>query len=192
MDVDIISMSLASYEEDKRVESAMKNADTGGRLLLCSAHDDGLNIGEAYPACMPEAITFAASDRVGQVTHNVEEKAYNFRIHATSVFAGVVPFMQFDENVSGSSVATAIGAGLSSLVIACHHLANNNRPKEDRWWKKRIVYDRLKAMESEQGSKYIKLEKFCDIDKKGKVLDIDGILEDYFTVNPKDLGSYIP
>jgi hypothetical protein len=196
MDVDIISMSLASYEQDERVESAVRKAHMDGRVLLCSAHDEGLNIDHAYPACMRETITFAASNQVGKVKQNMgdDPDSYDFRIHATNIFAGFVPFLRFDQNVSGSSVATAIGAGLSSLMIACHHLANNNRPKKVKGWQKSIVSDRLEAMASKPGSRYIRLEKFCDIDKQlrdRKVLDIAGILKTCFEVKePKDLGSY--
>lgn len=186
-------MSLAGYEYDERVKSAVKKAHGDRRILVCSAHDEGLNIGHAYPASIDETITFAASNQVGKVMENMEYNSYNFRIHATNVFAGFIPFLQFDENVSGSSVATAIGAGLRSLMIACHHLANDNRPKNVTGWQKSIVSDKLEAMESKKGSKYIKLEKFCDIDKHLKdrrVLDMDKILFDYFEVEPEDLGSY--
>ncbi|GAW23038.1 hypothetical protein ANO14919_125860 [Xylariales sp. No.14919] len=64
---------------------------------------------------------------------------YEFCLHSTEIFAGNVPFMQFGEYMSGSSVATAIRAGLSFLVISCHYLANGNRPKRGKKWKNDIV-----------------------------------------------------
>ncbi|KAH6982583.1 hypothetical protein EDB80DRAFT_735975 [Ilyonectria destructans] len=193
MKVDVISMSLASYEEDKKVKSAVEDAEAEGILLLCSTHDEGLNVGKAYPACMRETITFAASNQIGQVTQNMDKDAYDFRIPATNVFAGVVPFMQFDENVSGSSVATAIGAGLSSLMIACHHLANKNRRRGNLKWKRSMVSEKLEAMASGRNSKYILLEKFCDINNEPgdrKNPNIAGILEKHFAAGDKDLKDY--
>ncbi|KAJ3577481.1 hypothetical protein NPX13_g3087 [Xylaria arbuscula] len=164
-EVDIISMSLACYENDESVNDAVIKADTQGILVLCSAHDEGLNVPQAWPARLDETITFAASNEFGGVTRNRSD-AYDFCLRATDIFAGSVPFMEYDECVSGSSVATAIGAGLSSLVISCHYLANDNRPKRAQKWKKEMVKRVLEETAlSNPGSKYVNVDNFCGVDK---------------------------
>ncbi|KAI1749860.1 hypothetical protein F4782DRAFT_532942 [Xylaria castorea] len=192
-EVDIISMSLACYEEDTKVNKAVQDADLKGILVLCSAHDEGLNIERTWPACLGETITFAASNQFGRVTHNMRTDAYDFCLHATEIFAGNVPFMQFEEYVSGSSVATAIGAGLSSLIISCHYLANDNRPRHESKWKRDIIKKILEGMQtSPQGSKYVHLDNFCEIAKTiagGSRAPFDDVLKKHFNVAGDLLGG---
>ncbi|RWA06780.1 hypothetical protein EKO27_g8322 [Xylaria grammica] len=186
-EVDIISMSLACYEEDFKVTNAVQEADSRGILVLCSAHDEGLNIEKGWPASMSETITFAASNQFGRVTRNMRTDTYDFCLHATEIFAGNVPFMQFEEYVSGSSVATAIGAGLSSLLISCHYLANGNRPKRGKKWKNDIVKKILqKTMVPNQTSKYVQLDNFCEVSKTfagGAHVLFDDILKKHFNAS---------
>lgn len=43
------------------------------------------------------------------------------------VAAGVIPFLEPIERISGSSVATALAAGLSSIILSCNWLENSER-----------------------------------------------------------------
>lgn len=107
---------------------------------------------------------------------------YEYAIQGINVAAGKVPFLESKDCISGSSVSTAIAAGLSSLILACDQLA-----------KKRKIYeqgDRAKIVKRHFGKmlalnkKYIILEKFAEIDKKikdGRYINAKDIIEEFFS-----------
>jgi hypothetical protein len=108
-----------------------------GVLLLCAAHDEGLDVADAYPAGMTESVTLAASNRFGRAMDQTPN-LYDYRIHATNIAIGAVPFMLSEDCISGSSVATAIAAGMSSQIIACRRLATGEMGESVKTWKRKI------------------------------------------------------
>ncbi|KAK0610020.1 hypothetical protein B0T17DRAFT_585395 [Bombardia bombarda] len=165
--VDIISMSFAMLEKSDDLEKAIKKANADGIVLLCSTHDEGSNIGKAWPADFTETLTIAACDEYGKLHRTTEAGSYQYMLQGLNVAAGVIPFLESTDKISGSSVATAIVAGLSSLIISCIRRANPNQefvgvPLLNQ------VKDRLDKMLSSKESKYILLEKFGGIDQKIK------------------------
>ncbi|KAI0099044.1 hypothetical protein GGR51DRAFT_576438 [Nemania sp. FL0031] len=161
---DIISMSLATYELDSggRLVAEIQNAKSEGVLMLCATHDEGLNVVRSYPANIDGTVTIAASNQFGGVTENAPSSHdYDYRFHATNITIGVVPFIQSEEAISGSSVATAIAAGLSSLILSCRRLAIGSA-KEIKGWRCLIVKHKLDQTK-DKNSKYVQLEKFCNI-----------------------------
>ncbi|KAM0294459.1 hypothetical protein ACHAPM_011198 [Fusarium culmorum] len=187
--VDIISMSLATYELGKSgtLQQAIDAAHMEGVLLLCAAHDEGLNVTKAYPSCMPETVTIAASNQFGHATDRTA-KLYNYRIHATNIAVGAVPFMHCEEYISGSSVATAIAAGMSSLIISCRRLATGPIDEKVKSWKRKIVEEKFNDTIPSEAleQKYVRLDKLCGVDertKDGAPLDMDELIQEEFGID---------
>jgi subtilisin family serine protease len=176
-EVDIISMSftmLTGGESGGELDTAMTNASTAGIVMLCSAHDEGPKIDTAWPASYQGAnkLTIAACDEYGRLLRQMESKDYDFSIQGQQVAAGVIPFLEPIERISGSSVATALAAGLSSLILSCNWLENSEiyLAKEGNYRKARIttVKDHLKEMATKGDSQYLLLERFANIDEKSR------------------------
>jgi len=137
--VDIISMSFTITEMPPGLEEELNGADRDGILLLCSAHDEGYNVADAFPADHPQTTTIAACDEYGGLLRNLAESKYQFAVLGSNVAAGKIPFVESTESITGSSAATAIAAGLSSLLLSCERLAftdgatpNSRLPQDKR------------------------------------------------------------
>ncbi|KAL9120735.1 MAG: hypothetical protein Q9187_002705 [Circinaria calcarea] len=177
--VDIISMSFAILDNTDNLRNACAEAADAGIILLCSTHDEGSNIDEAWPAAYRDTITITACDEFGELLRPTKQ-GYDYTIRGQEVAAGVVPFLKSDDRISGSSVATAIAAGLSSLTLSCDRLAHSGKMYTGQDDKRKVIRHHLKAMATE---KYILLEKFARIDQKikdGRDINAQQILEDFF------------
>ncbi|KAI1819685.1 hypothetical protein F4861DRAFT_526015 [Xylaria intraflava] len=172
MEVDVISMSFALGESSRALVNQMNKATEAGILMTCSTHDEGSRIVDAYPASLKgdslSLMVLAACDEYGKLLRDVQDEKYHYRIRGQDVAAGIIPFLKSDDTISGSSVSTALAAGLSSLVLTCNRLAQPTRKYDrgrtgsnTRWV---IVREHLERMQSSEGSKFILLEKFGKID----------------------------
>jgi len=165
--VDIISMSFAMMESTTPLKTAVANAHAQGIVMLCSTHDEGPIGKQSYPADATETLGIMACDEYGKSLRS-EEVKHDFLIQGRNVPAGVIPFLDSEDRVSGSSVATAIAAGLSSLITSCVRLANKDMLFEGVS-RREVIEKFLKDMGSEQKAKYLILERFARIDKKTDV-----------------------
>lgn len=112
-------------EDKKRFDDAIRRAVDSGILLFCSAGDKGAHKDSDYPVASNPTKTFRigaalpngnAWDWVGDINN------LDFIIPGYRVFDRGDPL----ENVqaqTGSSIATALGAGLAALIICCVQLA---------------------------------------------------------------------
>ncbi|KAE8356849.1 hypothetical protein BDV28DRAFT_144762 [Aspergillus coremiiformis] len=168
-EVDIISMSFAILENDGSLKDACNKAKHDHNIvLLCSTHDEGLNVKYAWPADYDSTITITACDEFGHVPSRGHQK-YDFALRGLKVAASVIPFLDSSDLISGSSVATAIAAGLSSLILSCDRFARSGQPyhpKDNMKLAKDRVEHYLNQMTS--GEKYVLPEKFGNIDAKVK------------------------
>ncbi|KAK1750547.1 subtilisin-like protein [Echria macrotheca] len=174
--VDVISMSFVIGEKDNELANEIRLATNQGIVMTCSSHDEGSRIAEAYPAKYMTAETslmvLAACDEYGQLLREVkgdkDGDKFKYMVRGQHVAAGVVPFLaESEEPISGSSVSTALAAGLCSLILTCDRLANpgktypNGKDAGSRW---EIVTGHLDSMQSTTESKFVLLEKFGQID----------------------------
>ncbi|KAI0423857.1 hypothetical protein F5Y09DRAFT_326191 [Xylaria sp. FL1042] len=173
--VDIISMSFVVGEPYEPLLKAIQKATSHGIVMTCSTHDEGSRIANAYPAkwmgTTLSLIVLAACDEFGELLRHVEEKEYSYKIRGKDVAAGVIPFLKWEDTISGSSVATALGAGLCSLILTCDRLANPDKEyaigemsinsPNSRY---AVVTKHLKSMLSETDDQFVLLEKFGGID----------------------------
>ncbi|KAF7952194.1 uncharacterized protein EAE97_001691 [Botrytis byssoidea] len=134
--VQIISMSWtikqpdSNSEEKEKFDSAVRRAVKAGILLFCSAADKGLHQDNDYPAASNPTKMFKIG--AAKPNGNVWDWVPNIR-HLDFIIPGyeVAENASLDNDSSqhfqpqtGSSVATALGAGLATLVICCVQLAS--------------------------------------------------------------------
>jgi len=170
LDVDVISMSFAMAQTSPELEAELTEATKQGIVMTCSAHDEGFRIPVAYPAGHKSdtrsLMVLAACDEYGKALRDIEQHKYDYLICGQNVAAGVIPFLKSEDVITGSSVSTALAAGLSSLVLTCDRLAKPDRKyeggtvKNSRW---DTVKHHLDKMRSKDGIRFLLLEKFGNI-----------------------------
>jgi len=176
------------FEELNTLHASIKSANSDDIIMMCSSHDQGANVSDSWPAGYSETITIAACDKYGNLPRNLDESKanYAYKIHGLDVPAGAVPFLASANSVSGSSAATAIASGLSSLILSCVRLTNppSGATTGDRGKSRQtLVREYFKDMVSPVAEKYLLLEKFGNLDakvKEGEVINAEQILRSSF------------
>ncbi|KAH8803054.1 hypothetical protein F5884DRAFT_888196 [Xylogone sp. PMI_703] len=187
-DVDIISMSFALPEGSPTLQTQVEIASHDKRIIMvCSSHDEGEKTTEAWPASYRESVgssimVITASDEYGRELRKNGRPEHDYMIQGQKVWAGDIPFLDSRESPTGSSVSTAIAAGLSSLILTCDRMANHDRElaNSDRLARVRTFLNEIKIGQS----KFVVLEKLFGLDKHsmrpGGLNDARQILESKF------------
>ncbi|KAK1471413.1 hypothetical protein CTAM01_16536 [Colletotrichum tamarilloi] len=193
-DVDIISMSFVLGESSKELFDEINAATNQGIVMTCSTHDEGSRVEKAWPASYEgesvSLIVLAACDHYGRVLRHVEKDKYHYLIRGQNVAAGAIPFLTSEDTITGSSVSTALAAGISSLVLTCDRLAHPGKSYKggvDEGSRYFIVKKHLNMMRSSEKTQFVVLEKFGGIDSP-RIAPSDGpgipsvqsVLEDKF------------
>ncbi|KAL6690693.1 peptidase S8/S53 domain-containing protein [Trichoderma pleuroticola] len=113
--VDVISMSFSLRGKTNELEDACREATKRRIAMLCSAHDGGIHLTHAYPAAFFGTIPIMACDESGMVPRGNKKLGNEFAVNAP---VEIVPVLNCNDNVTRSSVATAIAAGLCSLSLS--------------------------------------------------------------------------
>jgi hypothetical protein len=160
--VDIISMSwtipeMAEGSADKLLfDNAMGRAIRNGILLFCSAADDGsFKATSHYPAAFAPNKVF----KIGAAT--ASGKIYEWTSSSPSELDYILPGHEVyekhpkygpvpkSETHSGSSIATALAAGLAALILHCVRLAAIHTLITDpSKVKRRFSVDELRSLKS--------------------------------------------
>jgi hypothetical protein len=188
-DVDIISMSITVLEESIELKNQIDKAKGEGKriIIVCSTHDEGTRILKSWPAAekSERVMVVTACDQYGQILRDPGTQEYNYMIQGQKVAAGVIPFLESSDSITGSSVSTALAAGISSLILTCSKLARLERPeseKDDKYSHWKTITEYLKTMTS--GDKgHVLLEKFGEIDtttRDGDNIPASRILKEAF------------
>ncbi|PTB38219.1 hypothetical protein M441DRAFT_71677 [Trichoderma asperellum CBS 433.97] len=194
-EVDIISMSIALLNRGKDdLEHWVSKAKEKGVIIVCSTQDEGTRLPTSYPAYWKPGLVISACDEYGRLLRDIDEQQYDYRIQGQNVAAGVIPFVESSDSLTGSSVSTALAAGLSSLILTCYKLARLQRMPPSRGMldspgkfpyaegQLNLVKDYLAKMVV-NNTKHIMLEKFGNIDsttKEGDEIDSRKVLQDSF------------
>ncbi|KAI1737059.1 peptidase S8/S53 domain-containing protein [Xylaria scruposa] len=171
--VDVISMSftIISLEEDRKLKLALQDAGEKGIVILCSTHDEGSKVAKAWPADHEGeyVLVVGACDELGRALSQVDTDKCTRLLLGQNVAAGVIPFLEPNDRITGSSVATALAAGLSSLTLSCDRMADAKRDAV-RNQDNRAFVDSVrrcfKEMVSREGSKFVDLDKFGKMDQR--------------------------
>lgn len=183
-------MSFALSDPGTNLSKKVNEARDRGIIMTCSAHDEGSRVKPAYPASYREEnnevdsiIVLAACDQYGKLLREAAVQEPDYKFQGNHVFAGVVPFVKSEENITGSSVATAMAAGMCSLILTCDRLAhpgkeyiNDARGVSGKTFEKDtrlgMVKKHLDSMIRNVKDKFVLLEMFGGITVPGIGQDI--------------------
>lgn len=138
-DVDIIVLCLVLTRTTDNVEeldNAFKKARNNNIVVICSTADAGRNWKDTWPVkfCRTSEksgydniLGIGACDEFGNRLDETQDKGYPFQFKGKDIYVGAIPFAESDEQVTGSSVSTAIAAGIASLTLSCFRLAGNEK-----------------------------------------------------------------
>ena len=165
-------MSLALKSTNDDLENAVSYARDCGIAIICSTADEGQNVDRVWPAAYEnKTLSIAACNQYGSLAkYGSDQARYWFQGEK------IVTDVQFAEDspvtVSGSSVATAVAAGVASLIVACHRIASPSQEqalREDtsisapeivkHWFQK--------MMEGHGESKYVKPWVVFGVEERG-------------------------
>lgn len=145
-------MSFALDKQSKDLVNEVANAaSTKGIVLICSSADEGNNMPEVWPASYKETIDIAACDEWGYLSpySNVRAKYY---FQGQKIIADATQFSDSRDEIGGSSVSTALAAGVASLILACCKIDGDEPIKLKRREKVEQWFDEMKG----QDPKYVR------------------------------------
>ncbi|KAH6705319.1 peptidase S8/S53 domain-containing protein [Leptodontidium sp. MPI-SDFR-AT-0119] len=149
-EVDVISMSMSYRNEHEGIYKALQKVHTLGIVFLCSTEDRGRQTTLAYPAShTQETISIAACNEVMTLLPQSDDRAFYY-FQGENVRATSLSYSDFTNvEVTGSSVATALAAGVASLILSCRNFANPTSTMLRKAMVKRVFDD----MVQEKGGK---------------------------------------
>ncbi|KAJ8107048.1 hypothetical protein ONZ43_g6858 [Nemania bipapillata] len=144
----------------KRLKEAVIEADRDDIIQFCSHDDEGWNIDKSWPADCGHVKIVVACNKYGAFTDR-EPREYHYQIPGIEIFTGAVPYLDSKDTMSGSSVSTAIAAGLSSLALSCHWLQHGIEASDRRAFIEDVFTDMsVPAKSGEKKPRYLRLEDF--------------------------------
>lgn len=108
-------------------------------------------------------IGIGACDKEGFRLGYTQDSDFPFLFLGKDVYVGPIPFVKSEDYVNGSSVATAIAAGVASLTLSCHRLANNHvvLDGKGRYRSVREKFQRMSFSASNSAEpRYVLLQRF--------------------------------
>ncbi|KAI1746884.1 subtilisin-like protein [Xylaria castorea] len=136
--VDIISISWTTRTEDKELSKAIADAtgESARRrtLIFCSTSDEGLYSDGIWPVDYDDVVSVSATDRWGRLTPKTQgRRTVDIQIPGENIEAlGASYIGTARPTVSGSSVATALAAGIASLALLLLRTYNDLNEEQTR------------------------------------------------------------
>lgn len=136
---------------------AISEANREGIVFLCSTADQGNNSSKVFPASYKETIGIAACNSYGKLAPFSSDLDADYFFQGVDVVTEIIPYVKSPQEISGSPVATAIAAGVASLILACNKLVYPDL--NYKLHRKEVVtdhLDRMKVMDHGQNNKYVR------------------------------------
>lgn len=148
--VDVISISWITKGDFPELKLAIEEAAKHA-LVFCSTADEGTWANPVFPACYEGTIRVSATDRYGNLMPASDHNAINIPVPGQNVPAFGPSYMGavFAGTVSGSSVATALAAGMASLALLLLQVFNQTdreRLKEENFYNNEQIVKVLKRI----------------------------------------------
>ena len=127
--VDIISISWTCPKDpgpDQLEDLRMKiNEASQKSLIFCATGDNGPNAEKSYLAGFPNAFGVSSCALNGTPPPYAEPQNAQFSVPAKEIEVQLPPHLKYVGNgaTGGSSAATAVAAGLASLILVCARFA---------------------------------------------------------------------
>ena len=142
-------MSIALPSGVPRLEKAVESAKRDNMVMVGSRGDRGNNRESVYPADYDEVVSISSLTSFGKRTESTETNAqYFFQGENVSIPAEST-YLESQKQVSGSSVATALAAGVAALTLSCRRLGNEEKDM-DRVKTVKAVFDRMTLPEKDK------------------------------------------
>ncbi|KAK4081591.1 uncharacterized protein Triagg1_2332 [Trichoderma aggressivum f. europaeum] len=183
--VDVISLSLVAFSDPGNVMArAIKSAIADDIVITCSTADEGSVATRSVSDKSGDVLSIAACDKWGNLLPQSQKTGFNYQFIGHNVHVGQVPYLESAESIEGSSVSTAVAAGMASLILACARissefsdtdLGSSRRPT----WRCAIVkkiFDRMAG----QGT-WAVLERLCGEGQLEKEYDFKKLVNESFT-----------
>lgn len=129
-------------EKSPNLTEAVASAKSNDIVIIASKGDRGNNQDIVYPADYDEVISISSLTHFGKQAGSTEPNASYFCLGEDVVIPAESSYLEPQGRASGSSVATAIAAGVAALILSCSRLADKTATKE----RIKIVEDYLHRM----------------------------------------------
>ncbi|KAF5977372.1 intracellular serine protease [Fusarium bulbicola] len=156
--VDIISMSWTTKMDDPELAKAVQEAANPAKgrptLMFCSTADEGMYSEDTWPVKYEHVVKVSATDKWGHrtnKTHGPED--VDVMIPGENIEADAPIYMgQTLPTVSGSSVATALAAGIASLALMMIEKYNQVSERDmESFYTRAGIKKVFKKMDAEKG-----------------------------------------
>lgn len=148
-------MSFALNYGSDELEAAIKAAAYQGIVMVSSTADDGDNKPKVWPATYEGTLGIAACDQHGSKTHYATSDT-EFYFQGERIIYESLQGSEFREEISGSSVATAIAAGVASLYLSCCAMDGEAVAKDKRAEKVRAAFYDMIGRDKKDTTKYVR------------------------------------
>ena len=115
----------------RNLTSAIEAAKSKDIVIIGSKGDQGNNQESVYPADYDEVISISSLTNFGKQAESTELNASYFFQGENVRIPAEPSYLEPQGHASGSSVATALAAGVAALILSCSRLANE-RELENR------------------------------------------------------------
>ncbi|OPB38162.1 hypothetical protein A0O28_0012660 [Trichoderma guizhouense] len=187
--VDIISLSLVAFsDQNSEMAKAIRLAINDDIVITCSTADEG-SIGARSVGDKSEGVlSIAACDKWGNLLPQSQKSGFEYQFIGHNVHVGQVPYLESAESIEGSSVSTAVAAGMASLILACARISSEFRISDadlgggyrrTSSWRISMVkkiFDRMA-----EGGSWVVLEKLCGQGQLEKEYDFKKLVNASFT-----------
>lgn len=142
-------MSIALPSGVPRLQKAVESAKGEDIVMVGSRGDRGNNQERVFPADYAEVISISSLTSLGKRTESTETNAQYF-LQGENVSIPAEPtYLESEKYASGSSVATALAAGVAALTLSCRKLGNEETDME-RIQTIKTVFDHMTLPEKDR------------------------------------------
>ena len=142
-------MSVAIPKDSQRLREAVENAKKSDIVMVGSRGDRGNNPEKTFPADYDEVISISSLKSSGKQADSSEENARYFFQGENVSISTESSYLQPVKHASGSSVATALAAGVAALILSCRRLASKRREFQ-RLEAVKAAFDRMTLPEKDR------------------------------------------
>ncbi|KAI0115594.1 hypothetical protein GGR51DRAFT_413196 [Nemania sp. FL0031] len=174
-DVDVISLNFEMRMATENIKKAIQLTRDNDIVVLRSvAYDSSPEASlprspwadlpplRRYPGLDYDSLIIAACDSWGKLLNVRSVGPFHFGFVSDGIHVGPLPWLASSALEGDSSVATAVAAGVVSLIVASFKLGKNNINPYDMW-RRLIVQRKLDAMCDEE---FVVLDNICGKEKR--------------------------
>lgn len=172
--------------------NAIKKARDNDIVVTCSTADEG-SIGAHSVGDTSDVLPIAACDKWGNLLPQSQKTGFKYQFIGHNVHVGQVPYLESAESIEGSSVSTAVAAGMASLILACARISSgfhSNDIDGGASWRFAMVTSIFHRMA--EGGSWVVLEKLCGKGRLEKEYDFKKLVDEAFTDNDLSLDKDRP